>query len=135
MKTQPFLLFDGDCSEAMAFYRECLGGELTLTKLGDTPMKTEFPADKHGRIIYSRLMRSGLDISAADRMADDFEPVRGNMSAVYVVGDSFEELKPGFEKLKDGPNNSRLQDLHVVPFGVYGQLYDRYGVQWIFRAG
>jgi PhnB protein len=38
-----------------------------------------------------------------------------------------------FEKLKD-KNHSRLQELREVPFGVYGQLYDRYGVQWIFRA-
>ena len=35
----PFLLFDGNCAEAMTFYHTCLGGELTLTKLGDTPMK------------------------------------------------------------------------------------------------
>ena len=34
----PFLLFDGDCAEAMAFYQSCFSGELTLTKLRDTPM-------------------------------------------------------------------------------------------------
>ena len=35
----PFLLFDGNCAEAMAFYKKCIGGELTIMKLGDTPMK------------------------------------------------------------------------------------------------
>jgi PhnB protein len=39
----PFLLFDGNFAEAMAFYQKCLGGELTLTKLGDTFMKDQFP--------------------------------------------------------------------------------------------
>ena len=34
----PFLLFDGNCAEAMAFYQSCLGGELTLTRVCDTPM-------------------------------------------------------------------------------------------------
>ncbi len=29
LHSTPFLLFDGDCAEAMTFYRECLGGELT----------------------------------------------------------------------------------------------------------
>jgi PhnB protein len=43
----PFLLFDGICAEAMTFYHQCLGGELTLTKLGDTPMKEQFPPDVH----------------------------------------------------------------------------------------
>jgi PhnB protein len=42
----PFLLFDGNCAEAMTFYHQCLGGELTLTKLGDTPMKAQFPPEK-----------------------------------------------------------------------------------------
>lgn len=41
----PFLLFDGDCAEAMAFYQSCLGGELTVTKVGDTPMKTQMPPE------------------------------------------------------------------------------------------
>ena len=28
----------------------------------------------------------------------------------------------------------RLQELHDVPFGTYGQFYDRFGVQWIFKG-
>ena len=36
MNLTPFLLFDGNCAEAMAFYQACLGGELTVTKVGDT---------------------------------------------------------------------------------------------------
>ncbi|MDD1774902.1 MAG: hypothetical protein LUQ24_05175 [Methanobacterium sp.] len=37
LNCSPFLLFDGNCAEAMKFYNTCLGGELTLTKLGNTP--------------------------------------------------------------------------------------------------
>jgi PhnB protein len=46
----PFLLFDGNCAEAMRFYQGCIGGTLVLTRLGDTPMKDHFPSEKHGRI-------------------------------------------------------------------------------------
>jgi PhnB protein len=31
-------------------------------------------------------------------------------------------------------NNSRLQALHDLPFGIYGQFYEKYGVQWIFKG-
>jgi uncharacterized glyoxalase superfamily protein PhnB len=31
LRAIPFLLFDGDCADAMAFYHDRLGGELTLT--------------------------------------------------------------------------------------------------------
>ena len=54
----PFLLFDGNCAEAMTFYHQCLGGELTLTKLGDTPMKDQFPLKKHNRMINNGTCRA-----------------------------------------------------------------------------
>lgn len=135
LRATPFLLFDGNCAEAMAFYHGCLGGELTLTKLGDTPMKDMLPADKHDRIINAHLKSGELEISATDWMASpEFDPVQGNTFAIFVTGGSYEELKPVFDKLKDGDNNTRLQELHEMPFGIYGQFYDKYGVQWIFRG-
>jgi uncharacterized glyoxalase superfamily protein PhnB len=33
MNLMPFLLFDGNCAEAMAFYQSCLDGELAITKV------------------------------------------------------------------------------------------------------
>jgi PhnB protein len=131
----PFLLFDGNCAEAMTFYHKCLGGELTLTKLGDTPMKDTLPPEKHDRIINAYLKSGEIEISATDWMASpDFDPVQGNTFAIFVTGNSLEELQPIFDKLKDGDNNTRLQELHKMPFGTYGQFYDKYGVQWIFRG-
>src|SRR5215510_3868179 len=62
----PFLLFDGNCAEAMTFYHKCLGGELELTKLGDTPMKTQFPPEKHNRMINAVLKSGAIEISATD---------------------------------------------------------------------
>ncbi len=135
LRCTPFLLFDGNCAEAMTFYHECLGGELTLTKLGDTPMKDMFLPEKHSRLINAHLKSGGLEISATDWMASpEFDPVQGNTYAVFVIGEEVGELKTIFDKLKDGDNNTRLQALHEMPFGAYGQFYDKYGVQWIFRG-
>jgi len=131
----PFLLFDGNCAEAMTFYHECLGGELALTKLGDTPMKDMLPPEKHGRIINAHLKSGEFEISATDWMASpEFDPVQGNTTAIFVTGSNYDELKIVFDKLKDGDNNTRLQELHEMPFGMYGQFYDKYGTQWIFRG-
>lgn len=135
LKANPFLLFDGNCAEAMTFYHECLGGELTMTKLGDTPMKDMFPPEKHGRLINAYLKSGDIEISATDWMASpEFDPVQGNTYAIFVTGTNIEELQPIFDKLKDGDNNTRLQELHEMPFGIYGQFYDKFGVQWIFRG-
>jgi PhnB protein len=135
MKSTPFLLFDGNCAAAMRFYHECLGGDLTLTKLGDTPMKEQFPPEKHDRIINAHLKSGDIEISATDWMASPaFDPVVGNTFAIFITGDSLAELKPLFNKLKDGKNNHHLQELHQMPFGSYGQFYDKFETQWIFRG-
>ena len=134
LQTTPFLLFDGDCAAAMTFYHECLGGELTLTKLADTPMKAQFPAEKHGRIIYSRLKSGSVDISAVDWMSDQVTPVRGNMVSIYVVGTD-DELKKAFDKLSKGARqDATFQELHQMPFGTFGQCTDSFGVGWFFKG-
>jgi len=119
----------------MTFYHNCLGGELTLTKLVDTPMKAQFPLEKHQRIINAQLKSGAIEISATDWMAAPaFEPKQGNTYALFVMGGTYNELKTVFDKLKDGAEQARLQELHEMPFGMYGQFYDKFGVQWIFRG-
>ena len=135
LRCTPFLLFDGNCAEAMTFYRDCLGGELTLTRLGDTPMKDMLPPEKHQRTINAHLKSGDVEISASDWMASPaFDPILGNMSAIFVVGSDHEELRRVFDKLAAGADRKRFQELHQMPFGLYGQFYDRFGVQWIFRG-
>ncbi len=135
LRCTPFLLFDGNCAEAMTFYHKCLGGELTLTKLGDTPMKDQFPPAKHNRLINAHLSSGAIDISATDWMASpEHEPVPGNMTALFVLGDAFEELKAVFDRLADGAEKERFQELHDLPFGTYGQFVDKFGVAWIFKG-
>ncbi|WP_460675041.1 VOC family protein [Larkinella ripae] len=133
----PFLLFDGNCTEAMTFYQQCLGGQLTLTKLGDTPMKDQFPVEKHHRIINAHLKSGAIEISATDWMASPIlEPKLGNTVSLYLVGESYHELKAVFDNLAEGADQDKrtFQDLHSVPFGSYGQLTDKYGVSWIFKG-
>ena len=135
LQCTPFLLFDGNCAEAMTFYHECLGGDLSLTKLVDTPMKDMFPKEKWERLINAHLKSGAIEISATDWMASpELQPKQGNTYAIFVIGNTYDELKIIFDKLKDGKNNTRLQELHEMPFGIFGQFYDKYGVQWIFRG-
>src|SRR5262245_7034057 len=102
LRCTPFLLFDGNCAAAMSFYHACLGGDLVLTRLGDTPMRAQLPVEKHDRIINAQLKSGAIDISATDWMAAPaFEPRLGNMSASFVTG-SDSELRGVFDRLADG---------------------------------
>lgn len=137
LQTTPFLLFDGNCAEAMNFYKECLGGELTITKLGDTPMKEQFPPEKHDRIIYAQLKNDQVNFSATDWMASPkLEPVQGNTFSIYMTGSSYEELKTVFDKLSAGADKDTrtFMELDKAPMGIYGQFTDKFKVSWIFRG-
>jgi len=139
LHTTPFLLFDGNCAEAMTFYHKCLGGELTLTKLGDTPMKDMIPKEKWDRIINAHLKSGEIEISATDWMASpQYEPRQGNTFAIFAIGTGYNELKAVFDKLSEGidknKEESRFQELHDLPFGTYGQFIDKFGVVWQFKG-
>ncbi len=137
LQTTPFLLFNGNCAEAMTFYQNCLGGELTLIKVADTPMKTQFSEEKHNRIIYAQLKNNQIQFSATDWMASPrLEPHPGNTFSIYMTGAGYDELKTVFDLLSVGADRDTrtYMELNNAPMGVYGQFTDKYGVSWIFRG-
>ena len=130
----PFLLFDGTCAEAMAFYKACLGGELTITTLGDTPMKDQMPPEQHHKVAHAHLKSGAIEFSATDWLHPTRTPQQGNMVAMYINGGTYTQLRDVFDKLSAGADKDLLDDLHDLPFGTYGHLADKYGVHWFFQG-
>ncbi len=130
----PFLLFDGNCAEAMTFYQSCLGGELALTKVSDTPMKDQMPPEHHHKVIYAHLKSGAIEVSATDWLHPTRTPKQGNTVCMYVNGGKYNELRAIFDKLSAGADKELLDDLRDVPFGSYGHLADKYGVHWFFQG-
>jgi PhnB protein len=100
----PFLLFDGNCAEAMTFYQSCFSGELTLTKLKDTPMKDQMPPEKHNKITYASLKSGAIEFSATDWLHPTQTPKQGNTVCMYVNGGRYSELRMIFDKLSSEAN-------------------------------
>jgi PhnB protein len=134
MNLTPFLLFDGNCSEAMEFYQSCLGGDLTITKLCDTPMKNQMPPELHNKVAYAHFKSGGLEFSATDWMHPTQLPKQGNTVAMYLNGGQYTELRAIFDSLAVGADSELLEDLRDLPFGSYGHLADKYGVHWFFQG-
>jgi PhnB protein len=130
----PFLLFDGNCAEAMGFYQSCFGGDLTITRLADTPMKDEAPTEQHNLVAYARLESGAISISATDWRHPTRTRDPGNTVALYLEGGVYDELRLAFDNLAVGADKELLDDVREMPFGIYGHLADRYGVHWFFRG-
>ena len=128
----PYLLLDGTCKSAMEFYQACLGGELTMTLVGNSPMKAAFPASMHQKVVNARLVSSGIVISASDWLRPQQTPIQGNTVCLYLSAGSYAELKKAFDKLAEGANIT--DPLKEEAFGSSGALNDKFGIRWMFHA-
>jgi PhnB protein len=128
----PYLLFAGNCRQAMEFYKSCLGGELILTAVKDTPAKEKIPASQHDKVLNARLRGSNVDISASDWLRPDRIRVQGNAICLFLSGGTFQELKSLFDKLSVG--GEVTDPLSQQFFGTYGALNDQFGFRWMFHT-
>ncbi|HZQ58820.1 MAG TPA: VOC family protein [Acidimicrobiales bacterium] len=130
----PFLLFDGTCAEAMRFYQSCLGGQLDVTLVGDTPMRDQAPPEHHAKVAYAHLVSEAIELSATDWQHQTRAPKVGNTVGLYLTGGRCDELREAFDKLSVGADAGLLDELRQMPFGTYGHLADKFGVHWFFRG-
>ena len=127
-----YLLLDGTCKAAMEFYHACLGGELSVSLVRDTPMKAMFPPEMHNRVINAQLKAEHIFLSASDWMLPSEQPVVGNTVCLFIHAGTAEETRSLFARLSDG---ARVTDpLAEQPFGLYGALNDKFGIRWMFQS-
>ena len=127
-----YLMFPGNCREAMEFYKRCLGGELTLMTIGDSPMTAQMPAEMHGKIMHSMIASGKMTLMGSDMVGEErYKP--GNTISLCLVCESKEEIETLFSQLSQG--GQVKNPLKEEFFGTYGDLTDRYGFNWMFQFG
>jgi PhnB protein len=125
----PYLTFNGNCREAMHYYNECLGGELTLMPVGETPIASQLPPHMQDSILHSALKTNDFEIMATDMTPEKF--TAGNDVQLCLVCKNEEELYSLFEKLSAG--GKVTQPLHEMFFGIIGTVMDKFGKRWILE--
>jgi len=128
----PYLLFDGNCKQAMEFYKSCFGGELTEILVRDSPAKDFMPAFQYEKILNARLKSGNVDLSASDWLRLDRTRVPGNTVCLYLHAETFQELNTLFARLAEG--GEVTDPLTEMFFGTYGALNDKFGVRWMFHS-
>ena len=132
MQLTTYVLFDGNCKQAMEFYRSVFGGELALTTVGGSPMKNAFPVSMHAKVVNARLKSPLVDISASDWLRPDEKRVQGNTVCLYISGGTPDETTSLFRRLAEGANVT--DPISEQPFGLYGALNDKFGIRWMLHA-
>ncbi len=126
----PYLSFNGNCKEAMEFYKSALGGELNISLVGDSPMAAQMPG-KENWVMHSELKANGLVLMASDIMMGDSVQMGTNVT-LTLSGGTKEEIEGFFNKLSEG--GKITQPFQETFFGFYGGVTDKYGFNWGFQA-
>ena len=130
-----FLNFDGNCREAMEFYKKCFDAELFLLPYseapGDLPWVTE---ETKGKIMHSTLTKGSLTILMGADTISGRPFQQGNSFSVTIHCESVGEIDALFAALGEGGNVTMpLQETFWAD--RFGMLTDRFGIRWMLNLG
>ncbi|MFB6457134.1 VOC family protein [Chitinophaga sp. Hz27] len=125
-----YLTFDGNCRDAMMFYKECFQGELILQTVKGSPMESEWPAEYHYKILHASLQNENLTLLATD-MVESSGLINGNNISLSLICKTEEEIKYLFEKLAEG--GTVKYPLHTFYGGILGGITDKFCINWMLK--
>jgi len=126
----PYLVFNGNCEEAVNFYQTALGGESQIMHFGDAPPNPAFPVPDHVKnlVLHAELRKDGHVI----RFSDTFPNTpftTGNNISFSLEFETKEATREMFEVLSNGGSiEMELQETFFSP--LYGKFTDKFGVMW-----
>ncbi len=126
-----YLTFNGNCREAMKFYKDCLGGEVSFLTIGESPMAETMPPHMKKYILHSLLVNENVIIMASD-MCSENGLTKGNAVSLFLNCSSEEEIKKLYEKLSAGGRASHSLE-NTFWGALFGDLTDKYGNSWLLN--
>lgn len=132
MQVNPYIMFGGNCEEALRFYEQTLGAKIdAVMKNTGSPAEEHMPPDWGDKVLHARFTIDGNVIMASDAPPGHFAQPQG-FSLSLSLNDTAtgEEL---FNKLAEG---GTLQ----MPFGPtfwakgFGMCVDRFGIPWMVNC-
>ena len=133
MSLDPYLTFDGTCSDAMKFYQQVLGGKLQTHTVGESPGGDQAPPAARSRIMHARLDLGDRVLMASDDMSPQgaWEGIKNiQLSLNYK---STDEAKRIFDALCQGGSVTMPFQKTFWAEG-FGMCRDRFGTPWMVNV-
>jgi len=111
----------------MTFYKDCLGGELTLMVVGESPVAEQMPPQFKDQILHSSLKTKDMEFMGSDMQPEKL--AEGNAVHMCLTCKTEEETRSLYDKLAAG--GKARQPVHEMFFGLIGALTDKFGKQWM----
>jgi PhnB protein len=129
-RINPYLNFNDNCCEAMNFYKDCIGGELTLTTVGESPMAPQMPPDMKDAILHSSLLIGDYYMIMGSDMRTK-QLTDGDTVTICVNCASEDEMNRFYKNLSAGGKIN--EPISEMPGGAkIGNITDKFGKHWMF---
>lgn len=132
----PYLMFDGTAREAMTFYQSVFGGELDLLTYGEG---LGDDSESKDRIMHSSLyLERGAHVMASDHFPGQESNGLGTIALSAAEDDPQQNARIASWWEKVAPDSEIFVPLEPAPWDPnsnFGQLKDRFGVEWMFLVG
>lgn len=124
-----YFAMNGHSEEAINFYKSCFGGEIMSMQIGESPLKSHFPASIQSQILHAELNTENFRLMVSDMNGPDGYTTGTNMAASINFADA-ETATQTFQKLAE--NGTVLHDFKLEFWGgMMGTLRDQFGVKWM----
>jgi PhnB protein len=146
MQFVPYLNFDGNCAEAMAFYAKLFGGQIIYQgTFGDMPPDAgmpPLPESARNRIMHAHLQLAGQSIMASDTLpatpGQDSDACGGGYVKpqglwVSIGVDTVAEGQRVFDGLAEGGQVTMPYTPTFWSQG-FGMVTDRFGTPWMVNV-
>jgi PhnB protein len=135
MQVQPYLFFDGRCEEAVEFYRNALGAEVTMLMRykdsPDPPLPGRVPLGSEDKVMHVSLRIGEATVMASDGSCSG-QPSFQGFSLSLTVPDPAEADRL-FAALADGGQvQMPLTETFWSP--RFGMVADRFDVGWMVNV-
>jgi PhnB protein len=128
-KLNPYLMFNGNCKDAMEFYKSCFGGTLTMITYGEGGMPGS--EELKNKIMHALLDNGWMTLMGGDG-GDHMSITMGNNVQVSLSGTD-PKLKEMFTALSAG--GKVPMPMAVAPWGdEFGMFTDKFGIQWLVNV-
>jgi PhnB protein len=123
----PYMFFNGNAREAMEFYKNVFGCELTISTFGDMGGSMPGMEEMKDKVMHAMLSGGDVELMASDSREASERAAKIELS---LSGDDEQKLKSYFEKLSEG--GKVKSPLKKEAWGdTFGQLSDKYGFDWM----
>ena len=128
MQVDPYLHFDGRCEDAIHFYRDALGAEVTtLVRLSDDPSARAGDAASGNAVLHVSLRIGAAMLSGTDAPCRGGSGWLGHSVMLPVASDA--EAERLFTLLADGGQVTMPLTSTFFASRI-GMVTDRFGVPW-----